>query len=416
MTIHDRRTTLTAEALIGVGKRAKHSLDTPGLTDLSYRLVVFSATFQDIESLLPRARKQLGGGASNDVVHRVVRHNPDSLWSIARRERYAAGDAAAEGFLAFLMLNEEGVDQLLAGQLDATNPPLSVLTKQNEKPSAIYVWAVYAPGHIAAGVPLALEKTWTPLYRGAPLLARAATVEGYRMLEDFGFRQGAKFKGRFAPQFHIYPRGPSIKETRAVYDDYLGTEDDDGVSITVVRTIEDFMRVVSIRGATYIAEQDCPYDEEFDGNDFCASHLLSYVGKEPAGCLRIRYFADFAKLERLAVRHEFRKLRIGTRLMHAGVELCRSKGYRRVYGHAQKDLLGYYVNMGWRQLEGSSEFYFSDYPYVEIVINPDPNPYAIRMGMDPYVMVRPEGRWDRPGILDRSAERSKQATRGKKRS
>jgi predicted GNAT family N-acyltransferase len=416
MTIHDRRTTRTAEALIDVGRRAKHSLDTPGLTNLSHRLVVFSATFQDIETLLPRARKELGGGASNDVVHRVVRRNPDSLWSIARHERHAAGDAAAEGFLAFLMLNEEGADQLLSGQLDATNPPLSVLTKQHEKPAAIYVWAVYAPGHIAAGVPLALEKTWTPLYRGAPLLARAVTVAGYRMLEDFGFRRGAKFKGTFAPQFHIYPRGPSIKEMRAVYDDYLGTEDDDGVSITVVRTIEDFMRVVSIRGATYIAEQDCPYDEEFDGNDFCASHLLSYVGKEPAGCLRIRYFADFAKLERLAVRHEFRKLRIGTRLMHAGVELCRSKGYRRVYGHAQKDLLGYYVSMGWRQLEGSSEFYFSDYPYVEIVIDPDPNPHAIRMGMDPYVLVRPEGRWDRPGILDRSAERSKQAAKGKKRS
>ena len=109
------------------------------------------------------------------------------------------------------------------------------------------------------------------------------------------------------------------------------------------------MRVVSVRSATFVAEQDCPYEEEFDGNDFSASHLLAYVGKEPVGCLRIRYFAGFAKLERLAVRHEFRSRHIGTRLMKAGVEFCRAKGYRRIYGRAQKDLLNYYFNMGWRQ-------------------------------------------------------------------
>ena len=201
----------------------------------------------------------------------------------------------------------------------------------------------------------------------------------------------------------MYPRGASVKETRAIYDDYLGLDDDDDVSITVVRSIEDFMRVVSVRSATFVAEQDCPYEEEFDGNDFSASHLLAYVGKEPVGCLRIRYFAGFAKLERLAVRHEFRNRHIGTRLMKAGVEFCRMKGYRRIYGRAQKDLLGYYVNMGWKQLEGSSEFFFSDYAYIEIVIDTDPNPNAIALGDDPYVLMRPEGRWDRPGVLDRSA-------------
>jgi predicted GNAT family N-acyltransferase len=177
------------------------------------------------------------------------------------------------------------------------------------------------------------------------------------------------------------------------------------------------MRVVSVRSATFIAEQDCPYDEEFDGNDFSASHLLAYVGNEPVGCLRIRYFAGFAKLERLAVRHEFRSRHIGTRLMKAGVEFCRTKGYRRIYGRAQKDLLDYYVNMGWKQLEGSSEFFFSDYAYIEIVIDTDPSPNAIGLGVDPYVLMRPEGRWDRPGVLDRSAQRgSMKAAAGKKRS
>ena len=407
MTIHDRHTTRTATALVNPPRMAKHALEAPELISLSQRLVVFSAAAADIENLVPRARLDMGGGACNEVVRRVAHHNPDSIWGIARRDRYAAGDTAAEGYLAFLMLNDEGADRLLTGRLDPTNPPLDLLTRQHEKPAAIYVWGVYARGVIAGGVPLALEKVWTPLYRKAPLLARAVTGEGRRMLESLGFDRGAIFKGRIAPHLHMYPRGKSIKEGRAIYDTHLGAEDaDDDISITVVRSIEDFMRIVSIRSATFVAEQDCPYDEEFDGNDFSAGHLLSYVGDEPAGCLRIRYFADFAKLERLAVRHEFRNRKLGTRLMRAGVELCRMKGYRRIYGRAQKDLLGYYVNMGWKPLEGSSEFFFSDHAYIEIVFDTEPNPKAVKLGMDPYVLMRPEGRWDRPGILDQSAIRS----------
>lgn len=405
MTVHDRHTTRTAQALVGAQKKARFGLEAPGFTNLSQRLVVFNATFRDLETLLPRAREAMGGGATNEVIHRVARHNPDTFWGIARRDRYAAGDTAAEGYVAFLMLTEEGADQLLSGELNTIDPPLRLLTRQHEKPAAIYCWGTFAPGCIAGGVALVLEKTWTPLYRDAPILARTITVEGFRMAESLGFRRGARFRGKFAPNFHMYPRGPSVKESRAIYDDFLDMEDDKDVSITVVRSIEDFMRVVTVRGATFIAEQDCPYDEEFDGNDFSASHLLAYVGKEPVGCLRIRYFAGFAKLERLAVRHEYRSHHIGTRLMKAGVEFCRAKGYRRIYGRAQKDLLSYYVNMGWKQLEGSSEFFFSDYAYVEIVIDTDPNPNAIALGMDPYVLMRPEGRWDRPGVLDRSAQR-----------
>src|SRR5690349_12839796 len=92
MTVHDRHTTRTAQALVGAQKKARFGLETEGVTNLSQRLVVFSASFQDIENLLPRARQAMGGGAANEVIHRVARHNPDSIWGIARRDRYAAGD------------------------------------------------------------------------------------------------------------------------------------------------------------------------------------------------------------------------------------------------------------------------------------------------------------------------------------
>ena len=41
----------------------------------------------------------------------------------------------------------------------------------------------------------------------------------------------------------------------------------DELRIEMVRDLNDFMKVVAIRSSVFLAEQDCPYDEEFDNND-----------------------------------------------------------------------------------------------------------------------------------------------------
>ncbi|UZE52112.1 GNAT family N-acetyltransferase [Rhodopseudomonas sp. P2A-2r] len=177
------------------------------------------------------------------------------------------------------------------------------------------------------------------------------------------------------------------------------------MSVTVARSMEDLMRVVAIRSAVYIAEQECPYLEEFDGNDFSSTHLLAYVGNEPVGCLRIRYFADFAKIERLAVRKEFRKMRISPHLVEAAIELCQAKGYQRLYGHAQKRLVKFWSQFGFRTFEGGQELVFSDFDYVEMQMMTERRPNAITIGVDAYLTIRPEGQWHRPGVLEKSRAR-----------
>ena len=77
--------------------------------------------------------------------------------------------------------------------------------------------------------------------------------------------------------------------------------------IDVARTLNDLMQVVTVRSLVYMGDQVCPFDEEFDGNDFAgATHLILRKGDEPIGVVRLRWFADFAKLERLAIRREYR--------------------------------------------------------------------------------------------------------------
>jgi predicted GNAT family N-acyltransferase len=165
------------------------------------------------------------------------------------------------------------------------------------------------------------------------------------------------------------------------------------------------MRVAAIRNSVYIGEQECPYEEEYDGNDLCATHLLAYIGDEPVGCMRLRFFAGFAKFERVAVRREFRNSRAALQLIKAGLRLCQKKGYARVIGHAQSRLTPFWTRFGFKPMEGRKHFAFSDYDYVEMVAELERDPDAITLETDPYVAIRPEGRWHASGILERSANR-----------
>jgi predicted GNAT family N-acyltransferase len=177
------------------------------------------------------------------------------------------------------------------------------------------------------------------------------------------------------------------------------------MSVRVARSVEEMMQAFAVRAAVFLNEQGCPYAEEFDGNDFSATQLVGLVGDEPAATMRVRYFADFAKPERLAVRREFRKTGITGEIIEYAAALCRRKGYRKLYGHAQVRLLPFWKRYGFEPIS-DARFTFSDHEYVEIVRHLQPDATAIGLGEDPLVIIRPEGEWDRPGVLDHSASRT----------
>lgn len=173
----------------------------------------------------------------------------------------------------------------------------------------------------------------------------------------------------------------------------------------VAATADDIAKVFALRSAVFMSEQDCPYEEEFDGNDYCATHILGTVDGEPAAVLRVRYFADFAKIERLAVLPRFRRTLIMKAVVEKGIEICRRKGYRQLYGHAQKRLTRFWGKFGFKPMNKNFPLVYSDHEYVEMWAELERMHDAITVMSDPYVIVRPEGRWDTPGALDSSAAR-----------
>lgn len=177
------------------------------------------------------------------------------------------------------------------------------------------------------------------------------------------------------------------------------------LTVEVVRNLNDYMKVVAIRASVFLAEQDCPYDEEFDNNDLSACHLIAYLRGEPVATLRIRWFADFAKIERVCVMKHVRGGALVKLMIETAVDLIGRKGYLHVIGYIQKRLVPFWKQLGFLPREGREGFRFSDYDYVECSRQLQPRADALTMNTDPYIVMRPEGDWDRENVLDRSAAR-----------
>jgi predicted GNAT family N-acyltransferase len=354
----------------------------------------------DIETLLPKAAVAMGRLADTDAVMRVAQANADSIWLVHRD-----GEATPSGFQATLLLNEAGGRALLDGSLDLLDPQAEFLARQMERPALIYIWAAYLPGPLALAFPKINDVYYAPHYAGIDVVASARTVAGSSVMRRWGFVEGFSFGGIARQDVFVLRRSArELARSRPRYDRYRAGEVPSGIG--VVHSLDDFLKIAAIRAAVFVGEQSCPFAEEFDGNDHAATHLLACVDDEPAGCMRIRFFGDFAKMERLAVRREFRSSTLAFELVRASVELCKDKGFRKLYGHARKDLLPFWQRFGFKIRANGEPFRFSDHEFVEMVDEIEPSPNAVSLDDGPYVAIRPEGQWHVPGVLERSADRT----------
>lgn len=118
------------------------------------------------------------------------------------------------------------------------------------------------------------------------------------------------------------------------------------VTTRVVSTLDERQMVVAVRAAVYLGKPGWDYAHTFDANDHCSTHLLTWVNREPAGTVRVRWFASFARIERIAVLPEFRSLACLNSLARGALRMCRKKGYDRVGGLAYPELVNFWRRHG----------------------------------------------------------------------
>ena len=366
---------------------------TIAFSDTFHRLVAKSsvcsedirlATLEETLCALQLARETLSV-ATDSVVRRVYAHNPECFRIVPRVP------FAASFMTAYLPLNEAGAAALIDGKFDASSPDLEYICRIGERPAAIYVWLAYVPKNMIAGLRLLQELAY--IGGGTALFTRPAHLESLRILTMAGF----------IPARDIFPSAPeTLLVALTLGESELLTPRRLEITVRVVRDFQDIAKIVSIRTSTYMTEQFCSFKEEFDGNDMCATHLIGEIDGEPAGCVRIRYFGEFAKLERLAIRPDFRRSRLMWKIVKAAFDHCARKGFTTLYAHAREDLVPAWERFGAKLLEGRQPFFFSDVRFREMVLKLPPHPQSIRFGADPMLLIRPEGEWDKLGPLDRS--------------
>lgn len=110
------------------------------------------------------------------------------------------------------------------------------------------------------------------------------------------------------------------------------------IETRIAATPNDLQMVMAIRAATFLAEEEhLTYADEFNGNDFVATHFLVLVNGDPAGAIRIRWFQEFAVLEKVCVRSRYRSYRVFRALGDAAMKHLRRKGWRVAVGRARGD-------------------------------------------------------------------------------
>src|SRR6185437_1486930 len=113
------------------------------------------------------------------------------------------------------------------------------------------------------------------------------------------------------------------------------TRSDNEIDIQVVTTAEQFMHAIAVRAICFMEETGLSVNQTIDGNDYQPTHFVIYAKREPIGATRLRWFRDFAKIERTGFRPAYRNIRILKRTGEVIFRHVAMKGYQLLVTHAE---------------------------------------------------------------------------------
>lgn len=121
-----------------------------------------------------------------------------------------------------------------------------------------------------------------------------------------------------------------------------------------------------IRDRVFVEEQGIDPDIVYDDSDQTATHFLVSAGESALACGRLQ--AD-GKVGRMAVLPEHRGTGLGRRMLDHIVGFAKSKGYQRLYLHAQSHASGFYEDAGFQRF--GDEFEEAGIPHAAMELHID---------------------------------------------
>lgn len=122
---------------------------------------------------------------------------------------------------------------------------------------------------------------------------------------------------------------------------------------------------LDVRAEVFCGEQGVGREIEFDGLDDACRHFLAREGGRPAGTARSRPLGGgVVKLERIAVRADWRRRGVGTRLVEQALAAARADGFLTATMNAQTYARPFYERLGFVQ-EGDG-FIEAEIPHIRM--------------------------------------------------
>jgi len=129
---------------------------------------------------------------------------------------------------------------------------------------------------------------------------------------------------------------------------------------------DDVPGAIAIREEVFCREQGVPYEEELDGLDESAEHLVALTpagdGERVIATLRLLVNGHDAKIGRVAVRRDWRRRGIAARMLQLALMRAHERGCRRARLAAQLDAVALYEQAGFAV--ESDEFQEAGIPHV----------------------------------------------------
>ena len=111
---------------------------------------------------------------------------------------------------------------------------------------------------------------------------------------------------------------------------------------------EDLRGAIAVRERVFVEEQGVPVEEELDGRDEQALHMIALApgGGAVIGTLRLLFDGDVVKVGRVAVDRDWRGRGIAARMLDRSLAEARARGARRARLASQVDVVALYERAG----------------------------------------------------------------------
>ncbi len=128
----------------------------------------------------------------------------------------------------------------------------------------------------------------------------------------------------------------------------MSASSSDEVEIHWAREEAERAGALAVRREVFCHEQGVPLEEELDGRDDEALHLIarSAVDGRVIGTLRLLLGERRAKVGRVAVERQWRRRGIAARMLRAALAMARERGCGEVSLAAQTNAIGLYEQAG----------------------------------------------------------------------